>query len=230
MTNTSLQTNHQHLFKPLPAKISVTAKGFTAIVSAESIDRDGEVLIPQGCNALEFLKNPTLFWNHDYSKPIGRCIKLKRVGSTIVGEFVFAVRPNGYEGDFFPEVASSLVAQGVVNAVSVGYFANASGTRKANIQDKKKYGNGVNTIYSRWKLFEISLAPLQANPDAVITAVRKGFCSKENAKKLFGVVVPNKKIPIEVFVSSIPTERKPINIKSLVAREFARAKGQLWLD
>ena len=34
--------------KALPAEISGTAKGFTAVISAETLDRDGEVLIPSG--------------------------------------------------------------------------------------------------------------------------------------------------------------------------------------
>jgi HK97 family phage prohead protease len=227
--------------KALTADITAAAKGFKAVVSAETIDRDGEVLIVQGCNATEFMQNPVLFWNHEYDKPVGKCVNLKRIGDTLVGEFEFARRPEGMEGEFFPEVAASLVAQGVVNAVSVGYVPEDGGVRRANGVDKKRYGDGVHTVFSRWKLLEISLAPLQANPDALITAVRKGVCSSSLATKMFGVIVPPRRIQVsvevppnkktvEVFVASTPTKKVPISVKALVGVELARAKGRVWLD
>lgn len=231
--------------KALGAQIAPTARGFTAIVTAETLDRDGEVLIPQGCNATEFMTNPVLFWNHDYSKPIGKCVALRREANTIVGEFEFAQRPDGYEGEFFPEVAAALVAQGVVNAVSVGYVPEEGGVRMALPVDKKKYGDKVHTIYNRWKLLEISLAPLQANPEALITAVKKGLCSTKNAKALFGIsveesqprqplrveiTVPRKKIKVEIAVGSSRGADRPITMKTLVRQEIARARGKFWAD
>ena len=71
--------------KALDAEISTSAKGFTATITAETLDRDGEVLIPQGMNSVEFEKNPTLFWNHDYSEPIGTTVELKRRERDILG-------------------------------------------------------------------------------------------------------------------------------------------------
>ena len=46
--------------KTLSANIEGTASGFTAIITAETIDRDGEVLIPAGMNSKEFDLNPLL--------------------------------------------------------------------------------------------------------------------------------------------------------------------------
>ena len=61
--------------KALTAQISgSTAKGFTAVITAETLDRDGEVLIPSGMNSKEFEQNPVLFWNHDYALPVGKSL------------------------------------------------------------------------------------------------------------------------------------------------------------
>lgn len=215
--------------KALAAEISSTAKGFTATITAETLDRDGEVLIPSGMNSREFEQNPVLFWNHDYSQPVGRSTGLKRRERDIVGEFVFAKKPEGYVGEFFPEVAAALVGQGIVNAVSVGYVPEHGGVRKATDIDRKKYGDTVSTIYSRWKLLEVSLAPLQANPEALITAVRKGIVSPIAAKQFFGVVAP-KRISIVVPCSySTPIKKRPIDIDKIVRREMARARGSIYL-
>lgn len=215
--------------KSLEANISATAKGFTATITAETLDRDGEVLIPSGMNSKEFDRNPVLFWNHDYSKPVGRALGLKRREKDIVGEFVFAKKPDGYVGEFFPEVAAALVGQGIVNAVSVGYVPEDGGVRKATDIDRKRYGEATTTIFSRWKLLEVSLAPLQANPDALITAVRKGLVSPIAAKQFFGVEPPKRTIVSIFLPDSSATKREPIDIHGIVRREIARRKGSIYL-
>lgn len=214
--------------KALTAELKGTAKGFTAVITAETLDRDGEVLIPQGMNSTEFDRNPTLFWNHDYAQPVGRCNGLKRKESTIVGDFTFAQRPDGYQGEFFPEVAAALVGQGIVNAVSVGYIPEDGGVRKAIDADRRKYGDRVHTIYSRWKLLEVSLAPLQANPDALITAVKKGVMSPLAAKKWFNIDAPKRTV-VTVTVPSTAVKRAPIDVDEVVRREIARAQGRIFL-
>ena len=214
--------------KALAAELKGTARGFSAVITAETLDRDGEVLIPQGMNSTEFDRNPTLFWNHDYAQPVGRCNGLKRKESTIVGDFTFAQRPDGYQGEFFPEVAAALVAQGIVNAVSVGYMPEDGGVRKAIDADRKRYGERVHTVYSRWKLLEVSLAPLQSNPDALITAVKKGIMSPVAAKRFFGIETPKRTV-ITVGVPSTGTKRAPINVEEVVKREIARAQGRIFL-
>ncbi len=216
--------------KALTAEIQSSAKGFTAVITAETIDRDGEVLIPSGMNSKEFERNPTLFWNHDWGEPVGKNVGLKRREKDIVGEFVFAKRPDGYTGDFFPEVAAALVGQGIVNGVSVGYVPEEGGIRRATDIDRKKYGGNVSTIYSRWKLLEVSLAPLQANPEALITAVKKGIVSPVAAKRWFGVDAPKRVVvTVNVPAASTRAKRAPIDLDSIVRREIARAKGSIYL-
>lgn len=213
--------------KALSAQIAPNASGFTAVITSETIDRDGEVLIPSGMNSKEFDRNPTLFWNHDYAEPVGKAVgSLKRKEREIVADFVFAKRPDGYAGEFFPEVAAALVGQGIVSGVSVGYVPEEGGVRMATDIDRKKYGGSVSRIFSRWKLLEVSLAPLQANPEALITAVKKGLCSPIGAKRWFGIEVP-KRIVVTVDVPARSTEqkRKPIDVDAIVRREIARAKG-----
>ena len=216
--------------KSLPARIEGSAKGFTAVITAETIDRDGEVLIPQGMNSKEFEQNPVLFWNPDYSEPVGKCVGIKRRERDITADFVFAQRPGGYSGEFFPEVAAALVGQGIVNGVSVGYVPEEGGTRRATEVDRKKYGGNVSTIFSRWKLLEVSLAPLQANPEALITAVKKGIVSPVAAKRWFGLDAPKRVVvTVNVPAPSTVTKRAPIDVDTIVKREIARAKGAIYL-
>ncbi|MFZ9375147.1 MAG: HK97 family phage prohead protease [Burkholderiaceae bacterium] len=216
--------------KALDATFATTAAGFEATITADTIDRDGEVVVPQGMNATEFEKNPVLFWNHDYGQPIGKCLSLTRGQHEIKGAFTFAKKPDGWEGPYFPEFVASLVAQGVVRGVSIGYSPEQGGMRRATLDDRKRYGDPVHTVYSKWKLLEISVAPLQANPSALITAVRKGAVNAADAERWLGYQPPRRvQVVVDMPVRASVQQREPIDVKSIAAREIARAKGKLWM-
>jgi HK97 family phage prohead protease len=217
--------------KQLSAKFAPTARGFTATITTATLDRDGEVVIPQGMDATEFEANPVLFWNHDYNQPVGKCLALRREPAGIVGEFAFAQRPEGFEGAYFPEFVASLVAQGVVRGVSIGYMPAEGGTRRATVEDRKRYGDTVQTVFSKWKLLEVSVAPLQANPDALVTAISKGAVSAADATRWLGWTPPAVRHRVEITLprtegvskSAVP----PIDIVQIARRELSRARGSL---
>ena len=152
-----------------------------ATISTETIDRDGEVIISQGMDSSEFDANPVLFYNHDYAQPIGRVSDLRRGKGKIDATFEFAKRPDGFEGPYFPEFVESLVDQGIVKGISIGFVPLSGGVRKASAKDREDYGDSVRQVYSKWKLLEVSVAPLPANATALVTAVRKGLVDQEDA-------------------------------------------------
>src|SRR5258706_12909336 len=162
---------------------------FRAVISADSLDRDAEVLLPHGCDTTEFLKSGsgTIFWNHNYDQPIGKALSVKRRGDALVSDFSFAERPDDYEGDdFFPDYIKALVAQGVVKGVSVG-FAPIE-TRMPTARDQERYGQEVRRVISKWKLYEWSIAPMQSNTDAIVEGVAKGVLSRSLTLKHFADV------------------------------------------
>jgi HK97 family phage prohead protease len=152
-----------------------------ATITTETIDRDGEVLISQGMDATEYELNPVVFYNHDYAQPIGRISEIRRGKGKIDATIEFAQRPDGFEGSYFPEFVESLVDQGIVKGISVGFVPIAGGVRKASQKDREDYGDSVRQVYSKWKLLEVSVAPLPANATALVSAVRKGLVDKDDA-------------------------------------------------
>jgi HK97 family phage prohead protease len=184
-------------------------------------------------NSTDYETNPILFWNHDYNLPVGRCVALTRQPDGIVGEFTLAQRPDGFEGSFFPDVVRALIGQGIVRGVSIGYAAEQGGTRRATVEDRKRYGDAVHTVFSKWKLLEISVAPLQCNPDALVSAVKKGAVTAADAARWFGysepqrhrVVVP---IPARTWATvARGAAETPIDVKGITRREIMRARGLL---
>jgi hypothetical protein len=217
--------------KNLDADFMPRAGGFTATVTTEMIDRDGEVVIAQGMNASEYLTNPVLFYNHDYNLPVGKCLSLERRPTSIVADFKFAERPDDFEGPFFPEFVASMVGQGIVRGVSIGYTAENGGIRRATPDDRKRWGDSVHTVFNKWKLMEISVAPMQCNPGALISAVRKGAVDAEAARRWGGYVEPARRtvvVAVPALAWAARAARKsPIDSASIARAEIARAKGLL---
>lgn len=169
-----------------------------ATITTETIDRDGEVLISQGMDASEYKKNPVVFYNHDYAQPIGKITDIRRATGKIDASIEFAQRPEGFEGSYFPEFVESLVNQGIVKGISVGFVPLPGGVRKASTKDREDYGDQVRQVYSKWKLLEVSVAPLPANATALVSAVRKGVVSLEDAEKWLDFSPPARTIQIQV--------------------------------
>ncbi len=213
--------------KDFQATGQVSGSTFKATISTDSVDRDGEVMVPQGMNSKDFERNPVMLWNHDPAQPIGRAISLRRGESAIEAEFVFAPRPDEYEGDWFPDYVRGLVAANVLKAVSIGFMPMDGSPRIASKGDVERYGPGVRRVFSKWKLLEVSVVSIPANQDALITAVRKGFVSRSAAEKFGSVVVPSSPA-VERRTISIVVPRIGTNEVSRIAREeIAKASGKL---
>tara|TARA_R110002012_G_scaffold24413_5_gene81575 strand:+ start:3722 stop:4324 length:603 start_codon:yes stop_codon:yes gene_type:complete len=188
--------------KTLQADLESDGIKVDAVISTETIDRDGEVLIAQGMDSSEYDSNPVVFYNHDYAQPVGQVTSLRRGKNRVDATIEFAKRPEGFQGSYFPEFVESLVDQGIVKGISVGFVPKQGGVRKASKADKDNYGDEVSQVYSQWKLLEVSIAPLPANGTALVQAVRKGVVSREDAKKWMGTEVTEKTV-IEINVPRI---------------------------
>ena len=219
--------------KTLTAETSVSKGRFTATISTDSIDRDGEVLVPQGMNSAEFERNPVVFWNHDYGMPVAKGTSLRRDERSVVAEAEFARRPDDFVGEFFPDFARALVEQGVVKGVSVGFQPMPDGIRKATPADRDRYGDGVERVFSKWKLLEFSLAPLPANQDALVSAVGKSAkaakVSEPTAMRWLGIEPMAAKRRAVVVVPDIRFVQPDIEAMAAdaVAKAIARRKGRL---
>ena len=179
--------------KTLTASVQAKGSGIVAKISTDSVDRDGEVLIPQGMNSQDFEKNPVLFYNHEYDQPVGKVENLKRTDGAVYGTLSFAQRPDGFQGDFFPEFVEALVRQGIIKGVSVGFTPEGGGARAATKADRAKFGGRIKRVFNKWKLLEVSIAPLPANQDALIEAVEKGLVTNVQVKKYLHADLPDRK-------------------------------------
>ena len=216
---------------------------FVATITTDSVDRDGEVVVPSGMHSRDYERNPVLLYEHDVQKPIGKMLKMARKERSIEAEFALAPRPANHEGEWFPDTVASLMEFGALNTMSIGFMGTEA--RPASKADTEKYGPGCRRVYGKWKLLEVSVVSIPANQDAIVTAVRKGLVSADAAKG-FGVkFVPDAKPaaapkPAPAAKAVERPRRYRINVvvppvgtlqaKTLIRDEILRARGRVYAD
>ena len=173
------------------------ARQIRIVVSDETVDRVGDVMVAEGCDISDYKANPIVLAQHDPNQPIGRCqieIKNGRVEALI---------------DFAPEGISAradeycgLAKAGIINAASVGFepveFENIKGGGRR---------------YTKWKLLENSLVSVPANPSALVVA-RSLEAAKDGQRK-----------PVKVGASrNLPSDvRSAWDGEAAAARIFAKS-------
>lgn len=141
----------------------------TAVISTPTIDRVGDLLIPQGCRLDNYRKNPVVLWNHGFEdgKPIGKSVDPSgNLSVRIPGDMVEATcyfSPSLREASQIFE----LIVEGIVKATSVRETPIVSSYKR-----DPEFGDIL--IVEEWELEEWSWVPVGCNPDAVAKALHIG--------------------------------------------------------
>lgn len=221
-----------HKRKAMVARIKAAAdedRSFEAVITTNAVDRDHEVLLPEGMDATEWQRNPVIFWNHDYNIPIAKGTDLKRTKTQWTATGTIASRPTSHEGEWFPDTIRSLMQQEIVRGVSVGFAPMER--RKPTPSDIDAFGKDVELVHHRWKLYEFSVTPLPANQEALITSVAKGLVPM-TAYEAFGIAPPPpKKRRCIIIMPPAPVAARPrvsrAQLSSAITKAIARRCGKL---
>lgn len=143
---------------------------YEAVITTSQKDRDNEVLLSTGMDPSDFKKTGTVFYNHDYNLPIGKALEITKGRKRWTAKIKMAERPDGFEGEFFPEYIKTLMDQKIIRGISVGFLVEDS--RRPTKKDTEDYGEDVWNIVTRWKLMEVSIVTIPSNINAVITSVK----------------------------------------------------------
>jgi HK97 family phage major capsid protein/HK97 family phage prohead protease len=141
------------------------------ILSDDTKDRYGDVVNPKGWQLANFTKNPIALFNHNSNFPIGKWQDVRVEGGKLVGKLKLAARGTSERIDEL----ISLVEQGILRAVSVGF----SPIDREPLSDK----SGI--LFKKQELLETSLVSVPANPSAVQLA-RSLDISDETISLAFG--------------------------------------------
>jgi len=141
--------------------VEATKSGGRIIINTASVDRDRDRVLPGGCRAENYLKNPVVQWGHEYRAPwstIGKTTSMTIEADRITAEF--ELRPAANDQD--PQNIIRLLWEGGwVRTASIGFIPKVGKQNDLGGYD-----------FSEWELLEWSLVPIPANQDALRLAVK----------------------------------------------------------
>jgi len=222
---------------------------FTFTASTAAVDRDREVLLPEGCDPSRFLKNPVFLWGHNYRQfPIGKVVRV-HIGRSVDIDVVFAETEEGQKAKYLYE-------EGFLNAVSVGFVPHkwydvpsdqGVTTIEIEVRGKKrridltKYEVRPRMIIAEWELLEVSAVTVPANPEALIRRSIESLAATHGISKdvvsqmaapvteQFQKIFKELKEQIEDFVKgAVPPHTTPIDFNSSWDKNRARAHLAQW--
>lgn len=125
------------------------------VLSTDALDSYDE-RVEQSWKLDRFLRNPVALWSHDSrALPIGQWKSVRVEGGALRGTLKFATK----DANPLAEQAWQSVLQGTLRAVSVGF-------RPGSVRTEEIGGRDV-TVLSENDLYECSLTPVPANPEAL---------------------------------------------------------------
>ena len=152
---------------------------YTFVMSEEKVDRDGEVVVLDGLDINEFLKNPQLFYNHESRNyPIGLVKSIRREGNRLIGDIWL----NQITEE--SKIVKQLIDAGNLKTGSIGFSVS-----EANYNDK----DGIYYL-SKSELYEFSICNIPSNTGSV--RIKAGAVLNQNNKKSINNVIETLNIAI----------------------------------
>lgn len=179
----------------VPEEVAEGERAVIGYVSTRDIDRDHEILVPEGAILDEFLLAPQVLWGHNYAEPpIGSDEWIRSDGYGLKAKTRYATTERAEE-------IFTLKREGHLRTSSVGFvpieFVDKDGAGWAEVVKRlgKKWGVGeehfaeVKRIFTKWLLLEHSDVSVPANPHALTLAVAKGLGLGDGIIKELGIKV-----------------------------------------
>lgn len=145
---------------------------YTFVMSEEKVDRDGEVVVLDGLDISEFMKNPQLFYNHESRNyPIGLVKSIRREGNKLIGDIWL----NQITEE--SKIVKQLIDAGNLKTGSIGFSVS-----EANYNDK----DGIYYL-TKSELYEFSICNIPSNTGSV--RIKAGAVLNQNNKKSINNVI-----------------------------------------
>ena len=189
-------------------------------ISTETVDSYGDVIKSDGWVLDRFLKNPVVLWAHSrWSPSIGKALSIGVEDNALVASAEFA----DAETYAFADTIYRLLKGKFLRATSVGFFPK----EWVEVKDEERWGYD----FTKQELFEFSIVPVPANPDALTLAAQTGIdCAPirkwaEEALDLWeedkktGLVLPRSTIEAVYATTGNPTAWVQVPSESVASLE-----------
>ncbi len=148
---------------------------YEAIITTGAVDRDGQIVKPEGIDITNYMRNPVVMYAHDYSAlPVAKTLRIRPEGDTLVAQFQFM--PKGiYE---LADAVHGAWDSGFLNATSIGFIPKHAVDADGNEIENASYHAAQITL-DQTELLEFSIVPVPANQEALRRALDVGMMKDE---------------------------------------------------
>lgn len=177
------------------------------VATTDDVDLDDEVVVPGGANLAYFLRNGSVFVDHDtrFASRVGvqRSVRPFPTGSSQRGWAVDIVMD---PGAFAQDVLAKAQSGGM--GMSIGFRAKDWG--KPTAEEVKRYtrdGKAPQSIVRTWDWLELSFTPMPCNVACRVVSVMEPEAEEEpSPKAAWRTLVHTKRMP---FVRVLTAQAKP---------------------
>lgn len=160
----------------------------SAVISTATLDRVGDVLVPEGCELTDYEKNPVVLWSHGLEMGIPFPVGTAR--DPISNELSVQIKSDSvtswcfFSQSYAPAVQIfGLIDEKIIRATSV---------RETPINASQRFKDGQTILYvPKWGLEEWSWCAVGVNPDAVRKCLdRNRIDGKQIVEPIYKALVP----------------------------------------
>lgn len=161
-----------------------------SMVSAESMDRDGEIVLAKGVDLTLFRQAPIVTFAHKYDElPVGKCQWIKEVVGGLKAKTLYSTRPDDWQGPWLPDAIFALTQQGVLKGKSIGFLPTYIRSPTQEEVGRNPQWKNARAVIESCVLLEYAVAPIPVNQDALVEAVAKGAADRASLERL-GLALP----------------------------------------
>ena len=134
---------------------------FVVIATDSSVDRDGDIVVPEGVDVKNFMANGSFLYGHNRDMlPVARPLEAKIVNGQLMIKGQWAEKGT----HDFCDAVRSLVKQDMLKGVSIGFLG------KDSEENKDADGHRIGRKYTKSELVETSFTPIPSNANARVVA------------------------------------------------------------
>jgi phage head maturation protease len=141
-------------------------------ITTSLMDRDFEIVLPEGIERTQYDINPIVLFGHDQNKPIGKALWVKPDGNGLIAKTQYTSRPKDFVGEWLPDFAWAMVQAEVLRGRSIGFLPLEV---REPTEDELAINPELQQVISRSLLLEFSLVSVPSNPLALVESIGKGI-------------------------------------------------------
>ena len=189
---------------------------FIATISTNDLDRDGDIVDPEGIAFKGFEKNPVVLLNHDrYSLPIGKATWIKRFSRD--GQSGLVAKGRIAKGTDKANDVFALMQEGILTPTSIGFGVRES---RPPSDEEQKDAPKLRRVITRAEMFEFSIVGIPSNSNATVEVVSKmpAWMRPESSDVDLQTIEDKEK---EIDLVDVVKLTEPVSLEALVPLEDA---------